>query len=79
MVGQVWVELRYGVGDQGLTLCKSRHPQLLQAFKQHVLERAKRLAAESKPIDKVIYLQDEAELKKLERVLPLVIPDDDED
>ena len=76
MVGQVWIELRYGVGGQGLTLCKSQHPPLLQAFKQEALERASRLAQESKRIDKVVYLQDKAEVERLQKLLPLLIPED---
>ncbi len=78
MGGQVWVELRYGVDGQGLTLCKSRDPQLLQVFKQYALEKANRLAEQSKRIDKVVYLQDKAEVERLQKLLPLVIPDDGE-
>ena len=78
MVGQVWAELRYGVGDQGIALCKVDNPDFLRLFKQCALTTARQFAEESKGIDRIIYTQDQAELEKLQALFELVIPDSDE-
>jgi hypothetical protein len=74
MIGQVWVELRYGVSGQGIALCKTDNPYLLKVFKRCALERASQLAVESDGIDAVIHIQDEAELERLEKLLAMLIP-----
>lgn len=71
----VWVELKYGVGGKGVTICRLDHPYLLVAFKRCALRRAKEFTNQSEGVDNVIHLKDRLELEKLEKLLELLIPD----
>lgn len=73
-MGDVWLELRYGTGGQGIALCKLDNPHLLVLFRRYALERAERNVGESEGVDQIIHLQDQMELERLERLLDLVIP-----
>jgi len=76
-MNKVWVELRYGAGP-GVSLCRVNNPYLLRVFKECALGKAKQLVEESAAIDEIIHLQDQAELERLEKILTVVIPNDDE-
>jgi hypothetical protein len=72
----VWVELKYGMKGQGVTICKLDDPYLLMVFKRCALRRGERYAEESEGVDEVIHLQDQMELKRLEKVLNILIPEE---
>ena len=74
IMGQVWVELKYGIKGQGISLCRLDNPYLLLVFKRCALSRAKWLAEESEGVDEIIHFQDQAELERLEKLLDLLIP-----
>lgn len=61
-----------------MAIAATRNPAALRAFKQVVLEEA-RLAAIDWNTDEVLQIQDQAELKRLQQMLGLLIPNDDED
>lgn len=70
--------LQYPDPRKGRTvaIAATRNPRVLQAFKEIVLEEAK-LAAMDWEADEVLHCQDGVELERLERILPLLIPDGD--
>ena len=72
---KAWVELKYGVTGQGITICRSDSPYLLRVFKRCALQRAKQFANQSYEVDPIIHLHDDLELEKLEKLLGLLIPD----
>ncbi|MFC2027460.1 hypothetical protein ACFLU3_02110 [Chloroflexota bacterium] len=74
---EVWVELRYGPGP-GISLCRMSHPYLLMVFKQCAIAKAQERVAESLGVDEVIHYQDRAELERLDNILSLVIPDEED-
>ncbi|MBE9515077.1 MAG: hypothetical protein IMY79_02945 [Chloroflexi bacterium] len=76
-MGQVWAELRYGVKGQGITLCRLDNPYLLRVFKQCALAKATQLAQESEAADEIIHFLDQIELEKLQALLELLIPGDE--
>ncbi len=75
----VWIELKYGVGEKGVTICRLDHPYLLAAFKRCALRRAKEFTDQSEGIDNIIHLKDRLELENLETLLELLIPDSESD
>lgn len=77
-MGQIWVELKYGIKGQGVSLCRLDTPYLLLVFKRCALGRAKQLAEESEGVDEIIHFQDQAELQKLQKLLDMLIPDKEE-
>jgi len=69
--------LQYPNPEQGsatVALAATRDPKALQAFKEAVLEEA-RLEAMGWQDDKVLHIQNQMELEKLEKLLGLLIPD----
>ncbi len=72
---KVWVELKYGVKGQGITICRLDSPYLLSVFKRCALQKAEQFTLQSNGVDDVIHLHDELELGRLEKMLELLIPD----
>lgn len=58
-----------------MAIAATHNPSALMVFKNTVLEEA-RLAAMDWEVDKVLNTQDKAELRRLEELLGLLIPDD---
>ena len=59
-----------------IALAATRNPRALQAFKEAALEEA-RLAAMDWEADEVLHVQNQKELERLEKLLGLLIPDDE--
>ena len=59
-----------------VAIAATRSPNALQAFKEAVLEEA-RLAAMDWEVDEVLHAQNQKELERLEKLLGLLIPDDE--
>ena len=59
-----------------IALAATRSPRALQAFKEAVLEEA-RLAAMDWEADEVLHAQNQKELERLEKLLGLLMPDDE--
>ena len=59
-----------------IALAATRNPRALQAFKEAALEEA-RLAAIDWEADEVLHAQNQIELERLEKLLGLLIPDDE--
>lgn len=59
-----------------IALAATRSPRALQAFKEAALEEA-RLAAIDWEADEVLHAQNQKELERLEKLLGLLIPDDE--
>ena len=74
-LSNVWLELKYGQGGAGLTVCRLDDLQLLRTGKRTALNRAKDRLRESEPLDPVIALMDRFDLDKLETVLDALIPE----
>lgn len=72
---EVWVELKYGVKGQGITICRLDNPYLLRVFKRCALQRAEQFANQSYGVDPIIHLHDDLEFKKLDQLLDELIPD----
>jgi hypothetical protein len=72
---EVWVELKYGLKGQGITVCRLDHPYLLRAFKRCALQRAEQFAVQSEGANDVIHLHDELELERLQKLLDKLMPD----
>jgi len=71
---KTWVELKYGVTGQGITICWSDSPYLLRVFKRCTLQRAEQFANQSDGVDPIIHLHDDLELRKLTKLLDELIP-----
>jgi len=59
-----------------IALAATRSPRALKAFKEAALEEA-RLAAIDWEADEVLHAQNKKELERLEKLLGLLIPDDE--
>ena len=75
-MSKVWLELKYGQGKAGLTVCRLDDERVLRAAKRAALNRAKDRAHESEEVDPVLALMDRFDLQKLSSVLELLIPGD---
>lgn len=71
---KAWVELKYGVMGQGITICRSDSPYLLRVFRRCALQRAEQFANQSDGVDSIIHLHDDLEFKKLVKLLDELIP-----
>lgn len=71
---KVWVELKYGVKGEGITICRLDNPYLLRVLKRCALQRAKQFTHQSNGVDDIIHLHDELELEGLEKLLEKLIP-----
>lgn len=69
-----WVALVYDWGDEGLPIVRTSDPSLLRLVKKKVLSEAQKQLSISKEIDEVISTLNEAELKRLEAVLDILVP-----
>ena len=77
-MSKVWLELRYGIRRAGITLFRLDDSKVIRAFAYDALEKAKERAFESEILDPVLGIIDHAELVKLQRVLDVLIPEDEE-
>ena len=70
--------LQYPDPHEGRTvaIAATRSLKALQAFKEAVLEEAK-LAAMDWETDEILYIQNQTELERLEKLLKKLIPDND--
>ena len=74
---EVWIELKYGMRGQGITICRLDHPYLLSVFKRCALRRAEQFVSQSEGLDQIVHYHDELELGKLEKLLERLIPDNE--
>jgi len=65
-------------GSATIALAATRDRKALQAFKEAVLEEA-RLATMDWEADEVLHAQNQTELERLNKLLGLLIPDDEND
>lgn len=72
-----WIELRYGWGLKGTLIAQTGNPDLLREVKRVILAEAERKAELSKRVDYVLGSIEREELVKLQRILNMVIPEDD--
>ncbi len=72
--------LQYPDPRQGRTvaIASTKDPAMLHAFKETVLQEA-RLATMDWVDDEALLVLEQAELKRLQAILELLIPDDEED
>jgi hypothetical protein len=73
---ECWVALVYDWGDNGLPLGKTHATKVLAAVKAVLLAEATERAAISREVDPIIAALDEAELRRLHRVLDRLIPEE---
>jgi len=76
-MSKVWLELRYGTGRTGITLFRLDDLKVIRAFARNALKKAEEKAFESEILDPVLGIIDHAELLKLQRVLDMLIPEDE--
>lgn len=69
--------ITYDWGDGGLPVVCSHDAELLRLVKKKVIEEAQDRARISSEIDPVMAALDEAELRRLSRVLDILVSDDD--
>ncbi|MFW6116525.1 MAG: hypothetical protein ACOC6F_02250 [bacterium] len=74
-MSKIWLELKYGQGAAGLTVCRLDNERLLRVFKQTALDRAEGRLHDSELIDPVVAIIDRFDLQKLRTVLDALIPD----
>jgi hypothetical protein len=74
-MSKVWLELRYGTGNTGITLFQLDDLTLIRAFARNALKKAEEKAFESEIIDPVLGVIDRLELEKLNKVLALTVSD----
>ena len=74
-----WVALVYDWGDKGLSIARTSDSSILHLIKQKILSEAKSRLSISKDIDEVMAVLDEAELKRLQTVLDMLIPSETEE
>lgn len=68
-----WVALVYDWGDDGLPIARTSDANILRLVKTKVLKEAQNRLSISKEIDEVVAILDEAELKRLQAVLDILI------
>jgi len=74
-MSKIWLELKYGQGRAGLTLCRLDNERLLRIVKRTALDEAQGRLHDSELIDPVIATMDRFDLQKLRTVLDALIPD----
>lgn len=77
MSPSVWTEVRYGTLTSSVRLARLQDREVLAAFRDRALERARLDAEESRNIDPVIHIEDQAELRRLEQLFRVIAPDSD--
>jgi len=76
-MSKVWLELRYGTRRAGITLFRLDDPKVIRAFARNAIKKAKERAFESEILDPVLGIIDHAELIKLQRMLDVLMPEDE--
>ena len=77
MVHDCWVTITYDWGDGGLPIVCSHDAELLRLVKKRVIDEALERARISSEIDPVMAVLDEAEFRRISRVLDILAPDGD--
>lgn len=74
-MSKIWLELKYGQGKAGFTVCRLDNQRLLRIAKKIALDRAEDRLHESELLDPVVALMDRFDLEKLKSVLDALIPE----
>ena len=74
-MSKIWLELKYGQGKTGVTVCRLDNQRILRIVKRAALNRANNRLHESELLDPVIALMDRFDLEKLRTILDALIPE----
>lgn len=74
-MNNLWLELKYGTGKAGMTLCRLDDPKTIRVCARTALKDAEERALESAVIDPVLGIIDKAELGKLRCLLQKLLKD----
>lgn len=74
-MNKTWLELKYGQGAAGLTVCRLDNERVLRVFKRTALDRAEGRLHDSELLDPVVAVMDRFDLEKLRAVLDALIPE----
>jgi hypothetical protein len=72
--GKCWVALVYDWGDNGLQIARTKDASTMRLVKRTLLSEAQNRLSISRDIDEVVASLDEAELKRLQAVLDILVP-----
>lgn len=69
-----WVALVYDWGDNGLPIARTSDSNIIRLVSKTLLDEARKRLSISKEIDEVVAALDEAEFKRLQDVLDILVP-----